>query len=208
MTVLLGALAGAALAFAAVAAAERLLDLWPRAFPSPVVLAVAAALGAVAGARAEAAWPALAWWFALSLPFAVTALTDATDNLVFPLALAPLAPMAPLLRADEGWGAVGRALAAALVFFAVAGAVGTVASLVAGNPEQPPLGFGDILAAGAIGLTFGFGGGVRVLLAGMLLAAAVAAWMLLRRREPGQTMPYAACLCVVALVALAMSEPA
>lgn len=207
MTVLLGALAGVALAFAAVAAAESLLDLWPRSNPSLIVLAVAVALGAVAGWRAVAAWPTLAWWLALSLPFAVTALTDATDHLVFPLALAPLLALGPLLRVDEGWTGAARALAAGLAFFVAAAAVGAVASLLAGTPEPPPLGMGDSLAAGAIGLAFGFGEGVRVLFAGMVLAAAVAGWMLLRRREPGQTMPYATCLCVAALGALAVAPP-
>lgn len=208
MTIALGALAGILLAVMAMLAGNRLVGTHMDARVRACALVAGASLGSVAGASVISPWPALGWWLALSLPFAATALTDAMDHLVFPLALAPLLPLAPLLRADEGWTGPVRALAAGVVFFLAAEAVRAVAGFLAGDPEPAPLGTGDSLAVAAIGLTFGFGDGLRTLFAGMLLAAAVAAWMLLRRREPRQTMPYATCLCLAALGALAISPPA
>jgi prepilin signal peptidase PulO-like enzyme (type II secretory pathway) len=142
----------------------------------------------------------------LAIPLLVTLLTDVLDRLIFPVVLVPGLLVALALAAA---GSLSFPLPAALI--SGGGAAFVTALLVAlsgwvwSGSDEPALGSGEILIAGTIGAMLGPDETLRVLFAGVLLAAVAGGLLLLTRRaHRHDVLPYGAFLCCAALVALAL----
>jgi leader peptidase (prepilin peptidase)/N-methyltransferase len=142
----------------------------------------------------------------LAIPLLVTLLTDVLDRLIFPVVLVPGLLVALALAAA---GSLSFPLPAALI--SGGGAAFVTALLVAlsgwvwSGSDEPALGSGEILIAGTIGAMLGPDETLRVLFAGVLLAAVAGGLLLLTRRaHRHDVLPYGAFLCGAALVALAL----
>jgi leader peptidase (prepilin peptidase) / N-methyltransferase len=179
---LLGAVVGGAVCLAA---SPLLARLAATAEPSRPPLVATALVGAVLGALAghAAGWSAaLPAFVALALVATPLLLIDVRshrlpDRLVLPAAGAALALLAVAATVRGDWAALGRAVAAAGVVFAIF----CTAALL--SPAS--LGFGDVKVAGLLALYLGWLGWGHVfygIFAGFLLGAFVAVVMLVSRR--------------------------
>ena len=139
----------------------------------------------------------------LAAPLLITLLTDLRARLVFPGVLLPGA-LSALAIAATGRDGVFPALITGGAVAAVTGALVVLAHRIWSSQESP-LGSGDILVTGAIGVALGPDDTPRTLFAGMIVAAIAAALLMLTRRAGrNDVIPYGAFLCGSALITLAV----
>jgi leader peptidase (prepilin peptidase)/N-methyltransferase len=204
---LLGLLLGPWLAAVTVRLATRDEDAVParrRVVLTAVLAAAALAAGPVlAGARPAAA--ALAWLGGAAVVLAGVDLAShrLPDRVVFPAAAGCAAALVVDGAVTGSWPALVRAVAAAVLAFAVA------AGAAALSPEG--LGFGDVKLLGLLGLLLGWAGW-GVLLGGVLFGlvlGAVGSLLLLATRRAGwrTAVPFGPPLLAGAYLALALAGP-
>lgn len=176
----------------------------PSLAPPLIASGLTGALFAIAAHRSGNDLRGLATVAILTAPLVVTVLTDLLARLVFPAVLASGLVAALAVAAVGPLG-----LEASVISGAVAAAVATLLVVVSRrlwpHSAETPLGSGEILIAATAGAMLGPAQTPSVLFVSMVLAAAVAGILLRtgsgRRDDP---IPYGACLCACALVAVAL----